>query len=164
MKRILRSLLIMTICICMCTLSQVNVFAAAADGTYSINVTLEGGSGRASITSPCQVTVTDGEGIATIEWSSPYYDYMIVDKETYYPVNTDGNSVFQIPVKVYNDELEVTADTTAMSEPHEIDYVLTFDWNNIPKEGGSNMVSSATVVTVLCVACVVGVLILILKK
>ncbi len=150
----------------MATLSQLPAYAATeiADGTYSVEVSMSGGSGRASITSPCEVSVNDGEAVATIEWSSPYYDYMIVDGETYYPVNTDGNSVFNIPVSVYNSELEVTADTVAMSEPHEIDYVFTFNWEDIPAEGGSNMSTSAIVVTVLCVACVVGVLVLILKK
>ena len=35
---------------------------------------------------------------ATIVWSSPNYDYMIVDGEKYLPTNTEGNSTFEIPV------------------------------------------------------------------
>ena len=34
---------------------------------------------------------------------------------------------FEIPVSVFDAEMEVTADTVAMSEPHEIDYTLNFD-------------------------------------
>ena len=44
----------------------------------------------------------------------------------YEPVNKDGNSTFEIPVSVFDAEMEVTADTVAMSEPHEIDYTLKF--------------------------------------
>ena len=97
------------------------------DGTYTIELTMEGGSGRASIQSPAQITVTDGAATATLEWSSPNYDYMLVDGEKYLPVNTDGNSTFEIPVAALDTALAVTADTVAMSTPHEIDYTLTFD-------------------------------------
>ena len=64
---------------------------------------------------------------ATIVWSSPNYDYMLVDGEKYLPVNTDGNSTFEIPAAALDTALAVTADTVAMSTPHEIDYTLTFD-------------------------------------
>ena len=67
------------------------------------------------------------EMTAEITWSSPNYDYMIVDGEKYLPVNTEGNSVFEIPVAALDTALAVTADTTAMSTPHEIEYTLTFD-------------------------------------
>ncbi|MFR6378865.1 MAG: hypothetical protein ACLUNZ_02580 [Evtepia sp.] len=36
---------------------------------------------------------------ATIEWSSSNYDYMKVDDVQYDPVNTEGNSTFEIPVQ-----------------------------------------------------------------
>ena len=97
------------------------------DGSYTIELTMEGGSGRASIQSPTQITVADGAATATLEWSSPNYDYMLVDGEKYLPVNTDGNSTFEIPVAALDTALAVTADTVAMSTPHEIDYTLTFD-------------------------------------
>mgnify|MGYP000004822693 CR=1 FL=1 len=59
------------------------------DGEYSIQVDLEGGSGKASVTSPTLFTVRDGNGYAQIQWSSSNYDYMIVDGEKYEPVNKD---------------------------------------------------------------------------
>mgnify|MGYP002529276362 CR=1 FL=1 len=98
-----------------------------ADGSYTCAVTLEGGSGRATVESPAALTVADGTMTATIVWSSPNYDYMLVDGEKYLPVNTDGNSTFEIPVAALDTALAVTADTVAMSTPHEIDYTLTFD-------------------------------------
>ena len=100
---------------------------APADGTYTCAVTLEGGSGRATVESPAALTVADGAMTATIVWSSPNYDYMLIDGEKYLPINTEGNSTFVIPVAALDTALAVTADTVAMSTPHEIDYTLTFD-------------------------------------
>lgn len=101
------------------------------DGTYTAEVTLEGGSGRASIESPATLTVKDGKVTASIVWSSPNYDYMIVDGKKLLPVNTEGNSVFEIPVAAFDTALDVIADTVAMSKPHEIEYTLTFDSSTI---------------------------------
>ena len=100
-----------------------------ADGAYTCKVTLEGGSGKASVESPAALTVADGKMTATIVWSSPNYDYMIVDGEKYLPTNTEGNSTFEIPVAALDTALSVTADTVAMSKPHEIEYTLTFELN-----------------------------------
>ena len=97
------------------------------DGDYLVDVTLEGGSGRATVYTPAHVHIEHGEATATIVWSSPHYDYMIVGEKTYLPVSTDGNSTFQIPVLVWNEPFVVVGDTTAMSQPHEIEYQLMFD-------------------------------------
>lgn len=96
-----------------------------SDGTYEIDLDFEGGSGKASITSPARVTISNGDAIATVEWSSPNYDYMLIDGEKYMPVNTEGNSVFEIPV-ILDEPMQVIGDTVAMSTPHEIEYTLTF--------------------------------------
>ena len=98
-----------------------------ADGTYTCDVTLEGGSGRATVESPAALTVADGKMTATIVWSSANYDYMKVDGVQYDPVNTEGNAAFTIPVAGFDGKLPVLANTTAMSTPHEIEYTLTFD-------------------------------------
>ena len=97
------------------------------DGDYTAEVKMEGGSGKASVTSPAKFTVKDGEVTASVEWSSPYYDYMLIGDEKYEPVNEDGNSVFEIPVDGFDYPMEVVADTVAMSTPHEIEYTLQFD-------------------------------------
>ena len=97
------------------------------EGTYTDEIKFEGGSGRASIQSPVTLTVgADGKMTATVEWSSPNYDYMIVDGEKLFPVNADGNSVFEIPVSAFDTPITVIGDTVAMSKPHEIEYTLTF--------------------------------------
>ena len=100
--------------------------SALADGSYTIELTMEGGSGRASIQSPAQLAITDGAATATLEWSSPNYDYMLVNGEKYLPVNTEGNSVFEVPVEALDAPLTMIGDTVAMSTPHEVEYTVTF--------------------------------------
>lgn len=125
------------------------------NGEYSIQVDLEGGSGKASVTSPTLITVKDGEVTANIQWSSSNYDYMIVDGEKYLPVNDKGtNSEFQIPVSVMDEAMPVIADTTAMGTPHEINYTLTFYSDSIgsksqmPQEAAKRVVAVALVIIV----------------
>ena len=106
------------------------------DGDYAASVSLTGGSGKAYIKEPCSITVTDGEAVADIIWSSSNYDYMIVGGKTYYPVSTDDGSEFKIPVKI-GKKMKVQADTTAMSTAHLIDYTLVFtigDENRISED------------------------------
>ena len=100
--------------------------SAVEDGSYTIELTMEGGSGRASIQSPTQITVAAGAATAILEWSSPNYDYMLVNGEKYLPVNTEGNSVFEVPVEALDVPLTMIGDTVAMSTPHEVEYTVTF--------------------------------------
>lgn len=103
------------------------------DGSYTVEVALEGGSGKATVETPAVVNIQDQKATAEIIWSSSNYDYMLVDGEKYEPVNTEGNSAFEIPVLGFDYPMPVTADTVAMSTPHEIDYTLTFDSSTLKK-------------------------------
>ena len=98
-----------------------------ADGEYTVEVKLEGGSGRASVQSPAKLTVSGGKATAEIIWSSNKYDYMRIGDEKYLPTDTAEFSVFEIPVASFDRKLKIAADTTAMSTPHEIEYTLYFD-------------------------------------
>lgn len=104
---------------------------AVADGEYTIGVTLSGGSGKATVESPAKLMVSGGKMIAVIVWSSPNYDLMVVDGEQYLPVPRAGNSTFEIPVSALDKDIAIQAETTAMSEPHMIDYTLRFDSSTI---------------------------------
>ncbi|MFR3765693.1 MAG: hypothetical protein ACLTXS_21735 [[Clostridium] symbiosum] len=106
---------------------------ALKDGIYTAEVTLGGGSGRASVESPARLRVKNGQAFATIVWGSANYDYMKVDDVKYETVNAEGNSAFEIPVTGFDWKIPVIADTIAMSEPHEIDYTLAFDSSTIKK-------------------------------
>lgn len=105
-----------------------------ADGTYTAEVSLSGGSGRASVESPAVIEIKDGKAEATIIWSSSNYDYVRVEEEKFLPVNTEGNSTFVIPVAGFDSPLTIFADTTAMSTPHEIEYTLTFDSSTLAEQ------------------------------
>ena len=102
-----------------------------ADGEYTVDVTLEGGSGKATVASPAKLTVSGGEVTAELIWSSDKYDYMIVADEKYLPEIVDGHSVFEVPVIGFDYKMPVSADTTAMSQPYEIEYTLYFDSSTI---------------------------------
>ena len=123
------------------------------DGEYSIDVIMTGGSGRASVTSPTWLYVKDGKGYAKLLWSSSYYDYMIVGGEMYLNETTDGsNSTFTIPITALDEPMNVIADTTAMGDPLEIEYTLTFYSDTI---GGKGRVPQEATKTVLIIAVIV---------
>ena len=54
-----------------------------ADGTYTIEVGFEGGSGKSHVLTPCTLKVENGAATATIVWSSEKYDYMLVDGQRF---------------------------------------------------------------------------------
>ena len=125
------------------------------DGEYSIQVDLEGGSGKASVSSPTLMLVKNGRMYAELQWSSSNYDYMIVDGEKFQNESEEGrNSVFTIPVTALVDKMEVIADTLAMGAPHEIDYTLTFyeasigSKGQLPQEAAKRVVAVAMVIIV----------------
>lgn len=97
------------------------------DGVYTVEVRLEGGSGKASVESPAELRIADGAVTAIITWSSSNYDYMMVDGKRYDQLDQQGNSAFEIPVTGFDYNMPVQADTTAMSKPYLIDYTLHFD-------------------------------------
>lgn len=97
-----------------------------ADGSYTVEAVLQGGSGKASVQSPARLTVENGAMTATVIWSSKNYDLMIVNGQEYTPTYENELSCFTIPVSALGTPLPVQAETTAMSQPHMIDYTLTF--------------------------------------
>lgn len=103
------------------------------DGAYTVQVQLAGGSGKASVDSPAALRIENGLAYATLVWSSSNYDYMRVNEEQFFPINEDGNSTFEIPVTMFDWKMPVSADTTAMSIPHEIEYTLYFDSTTLEK-------------------------------
>ncbi len=101
------------------------------EGSYLVDALLEGGSGKASIESPAVLTYDGETCMLQVVFSSPHYDYMLVDDVRYDRVNTEGNSMFLIPVDGFDYRMSVVADTTAMSKPHEISYTILLDSKSI---------------------------------
>ncbi len=136
------------------------------DGEYSIEVTLAGGSGRASVSSPTWLYVKNGKAFVKLLWSSSYYDYMIVDDMIYYNETTDGsNSSFTIPLPAFDRDIKVIADTTAMGDPVEIEYTLTFYEDTIGNKGQVPQEATKRVIAIAAVIIIGGgILNLIIKK
>ena len=127
------------------------------DGEFSIEVNMIGGSGRASISSPTWLIVRDGKAYAKLLWSSAYYDYMIIGDKTFYNLTTDGsNSTFEIPIVYMDEAFPVIADTTAMGEPVEIRYELTFYSMTVGPKGRVPQEAAKKVLLIAAIILVVG--------
>ena len=127
------------------------------DGVYSIECNMTGGSGRASVSSPTILNVRDGRAYVELLWSSPYYDYMIVGGKRYLNKTTDGgNSTFEIPVLAMDEGFSVIADTTAMGDPVEIEYVLTFYEDSIGEKGLVPQEAAKKVLVIALIVIVAG--------
>lgn len=127
-----------TLAFVLLTLILVHVFSGCGskeitDGSYTIEVSLSGGSGRASVESPARVVIENGEATATIVWSSPFYEYMLIGETRFDPIQEDGNATFEIPV-ILDEDMAVSASTIAMSQPHLVDYTLNFDSSTLKGE------------------------------
>lgn len=140
-------------------------FIEMEDGEYAIGVEMSGGSGKATVSSPAVLIVRDGLAYAQIEWSSSHYDYMIVGGEKYLPINTEGYSTFEIPILVFNEEMPVIADTTAMSTPHEVEYTLTFHGDEIMSKNQTPQAAAQRVVyMVIAIIAVCAIVSFVTKK
>lgn len=105
------------------------IFSACASEeakTFLVDIAFEGGSGKAYIKSPVEVTEENGKLTARFEWSSKNYDYMIVNGVKYENENPGGFSVFNVEIESVEGTLSVIGDTVAMSVPHEIEYLITW--------------------------------------
>lgn len=136
------------------------------DDTYSVEVNMTGGSGRASVSSPTWFIVKNGKAYARLLWSSSHYDYMKIAGVKYENESKDGgNSTFTIPVATFDQPIPVIADTTAMGDPVEIEYELTFykdtigSVTKVPQEAAKRVIYIALLIIV-----VGGILNLVLKR
>lgn len=136
------------------------------DGTYSIEVNMIGGSGRASVSSPTWFFIKNGKAYAKLLWSSSHYDYMKIMGVKFENQSKDGgNSTFTIPVAAFDQPIRVIADTTAMGDPVEIEYELTFyrdtinSVTKVPQEAAKRVIAIALIIII-----VGGILNIILKR
>lgn len=122
-------LMLAVLCLCLSACGSKEI----TDGVYTAEVELVGGTGRASIENPVSVVIENGEATATIQWSSPFYEYMLVGETRYEPIQESGNSTFQIPI-CFDEDITVSASTIAMSQPYLIEYTLHFDSGSLKGE------------------------------
>ena len=113
----------------MTTLEDLNL----EDGTYLVEVSLEGGSGKTKLESPTELYVEDDMCMAQITFGSSNYDYVIVDDEKCFLLSEEGNSAFLIPVIGFDYNLPIVADSVALGKPRELEYTIRFDSATIQK-------------------------------
>lgn len=113
-----------------------DAIASLEPGSYTINVTMAGGTGKATVESPAKLEVADGKAYATLVWSSENYDYMVVNGEKIMPITQKPTSQFKVPVSAFDTPLVMIGDTTAMGNAHEIEYSFTFDSSSLKKTDG----------------------------
>ena len=107
--------------------------AAVAEELYVPDeFTFAGGTGRVTISCP-EIRITPDTALATVVFSSPHYEYVKVDGETYSTVCDEHTSTAVIPAPV-NRSFEILASTTAMSRPHEIRYTLYIRVNALAEQ------------------------------
>lgn len=128
-KRIAQILAVLTLCLLISGCGSREI----PDGTYTAEVSLTGGTGRATVESPAKVVMENGEATATLVWSSPFYEYMRIGGTQYDPIQEKGNSTFEIPI-VLDEDMAVSASTIAMSQPYLIEYTLHFDSSTLKGE------------------------------
>lgn len=135
---------------------HVQAFEPLRDGNYAVEVSMEGGSGKASVETPALMEVRDGQYYARIVWSSSNYDYMIVEGKKYEnQAGENENSTFMIPIPEFDEDVEMTADTLAMGEPHEITYMFRFyadsvaDERALPQEGAKRVLIMAAAIIIV---------------
>ena len=122
----------MALMLCLIFTSTISVFAAYQDGTYSVGMSCEGGSGRGGVESAMVTVIGGSPSSIALTMTSPNYDYCydpVTGAKVTAPAGS-GNSVFYInyPGTVFS----FTADTTAMSAAHEITYTVYLDFSGIP--------------------------------
>ncbi|HML46473.1 MAG TPA: ABC transporter substrate-binding protein [Clostridia bacterium] len=88
----------------------------------ALSFAFTGGTGRVSITCP-GIVRDSGRTMATLVFSSSNYTYVEVGGTRYLNANAGGDSTFEIPVTL-NGTTEIQAETTAMGNPHVIQYTL----------------------------------------
>ena len=97
--------------------------AALPDGEYVPDgFTFSGGSGKVTISCP-SVTLADGAATATLVFSSPNYPRLVADGAEYAAQHEGKTSIFRLPVAL-NADMTVVGTTTAMSQPHDIEYTI----------------------------------------
>lgn len=154
LKKIIFALLLT---FCLAIFAPFASFAASyQDGTYSVPVSLSGGSmGHNDIVSPCTVTVSGGVPYATLvfkrvkaPWHAPQYEWLSTSMGTVYPsVNESNytNTFSNVPLPSLG-AVSVTMLTSAMSDQHEITYSLYFEPSSVPTRGGSGSSSQSAAV------------------
>ena len=97
-----------------------------ADGVYTIDSILGNAGGKTALESSV-LTVADGKATVKIEFNTAKFDYVKVDGVQYDAVPGEENAVFEFPVSVFDTEIPMIADSTAIQGMNvEKEFTITF--------------------------------------
>ena len=123
MKSMLLRALALALFLALCLSAALAEGATLPEGEYAPDgFTYSGGSGKVTISCP-QISVTGGAATATLVFSSPNYPRLVVDGAEYTAEHEGKTSAFTVPVRV-NEDMTIVGTTTAMSQPHDIEYTI----------------------------------------
>ena len=132
------------------------------DGEYTAEVKLKGTLEEVSVKSPASLNIKDGEAVAKVRWDSKSIDYMIVDSRKYFPISEEETSVFEVPIYVFDNPINVTLGGKNNGQIQEIQCTLTFDSQSIESKAG---LSSGIIIGMIgAVVTVIIAVVLFLKK
>ena len=122
----------LTLMLCLILSSAAPAFASYQDGTYAVGFSFTGGSGRGGVAA-VSATISGGYvSYLTVTMSSGNYDYCY-DPVTGGVVTASGSGDSVFYINYPGNSFNLTADTTAMSQPHEITYTVYLDLSGIPQ-------------------------------
>lgn len=114
-----------------------------ADGDYNIAVDVSGGTD--TVESPAPLKMADGQATATLKFSSPDYDYLVITGEKYEPTEvTDDSATYEVPVKVFDTAIPVTFDSTASGSQEETTGSLSFHSGQLTDSSGEKVALDAS--------------------
>jgi len=133
MKHTFLRMLALALCLALWGTGALGEVSGLPEGEYAPDgFTFSGGTGKVTISCP-KLTVAGGAVTATLVFSSPNYPKVTVDGVEYTAVHEAKNSIFEIPARV-NEEMTVVGTTTAMSTPHDVEYVIHIWVGGTPPE------------------------------
>ena len=133
MKHTILRLLALALCLALLGTGAMGEASGLPEGEYAPDgFTFSGGTGKVTISCP-KLSVAQGAVTATLVFSSPNYPKLTVDGVEYTAAHEEKNSVFEIPARV-NEDMTVVGTTTAMSTPHDVEYVIHIWVGETPPE------------------------------
>ena len=133
MKHTILRLLALALCLALLGTGAMGEASGLPEGEYAPDgFTFSGGTGKVTISCP-KLSVAQGAVTATLVFSSPNYPKLTVDGVEYTAAHEEKNSVFEIPARV-NEDMTVVGTTTAMSTPHDVEYVIHIWVGETPSE------------------------------
>ena len=133
MKHTFLRLLALALCMALWGMGASAEAYGLPEGEYAPDgFTFSGGTGKVTISCP-KLAVADGAITATLVFSSPNYPKVTVDGVEYTAAHEEKNSIFEIPARV-NEDMTVIGTTTAMSMPHDVEYVIHIWVGQTPPE------------------------------